>query len=50
MVHKKIGVPTDEQELKFAGQLLEDGHTLNDYNIQDGDTVTMNYVTGNVRW
>jgi hypothetical protein len=46
MIHEKIGVPTDELKLEFAGCLLEDGRTLNDYNIQDGDTVIMNYNTG----
>ena len=48
MIHKKIGVPADEQKLKFFGGLLKDEHTLSAYNIQDGDTVTMNYSTGKV--
>jgi uncharacterized ubiquitin-like protein YukD len=48
MVHEKIGVPADELELKFAGRLLKDEHMLSDYNMQDGDTITMNYSTGKV--
>ena len=46
MIHKKIGVPADEQKLKFSGGLLKDGCTLSAYNIQDGDTVTVNYSSG----
>ena len=49
MIHKKIGVPADEQKLIFSGSLLKDEHTLSAYNIQYGDTVTMNYSTG-IRW
>ena len=45
MIHKKIGVPADEQKLKFSGGLLKDGSTLSAYNVQDGDTVTMTYST-----
>lgn len=41
-------MPTDEQKLKFSGGLLKDGRTLSAYNIQDGDTVTMTYITGEV--
>ena len=48
MIHKKKEVPTDELKLKFAGQLLEDGHTLSNYNILGGSTVTLNYSTGKV--
>ena len=36
MIQEKKGIPTDELKLVFAGQLLEDGRTLSDYNIQDG--------------
>ena len=46
MIHKKIGVPADDLELKLAGRLLKDGCTLSAYNIQDGDRVTMTYSTG----
>ena len=49
MIHKKIGVPADEQKLNFSGGLLKDGHTLSAYNIRHGDTVIMTYSTGKVR-
>ena len=36
MIQEKLEVPTEELKLVFANQLLEDGRTLSDYNIQDG--------------
>ena len=48
MIPEKIGVPTDELKLIFSDQLLEDEHTLSDYKIQGGATVTYNYCTGEV--
>ena len=41
MTQGKLGVPIEELKLVFANQLLEDGCTLSDYNIQDGATLSL---------
>ena len=49
MIQEKKGVPSDELKLGFADQLLEDGHTLSDYNIQDGSVIYIGRQ-GSIYW
>ena len=42
MIQEKQDIPPDELKLGFADQLLEDGHSLSDYSIQDGSRIYSN--------
>lgn len=38
-IAQTYGMPSDQQRLHYNGQHLEDGRTMGDYNVHNGDTV-----------
>ena len=39
MIETSEGIPQHQQRLFFSGRQMEDGYTLYDYNIMEGDTI-----------
>jgi large subunit ribosomal protein L40e len=39
------GIPKSQQRLIFADETLEDGRTLSDYDITEGDTIHLVFLT-----
>lgn len=38
-IREKLGVPAEQQVLVFGGKQLQDGHQINEYNIQAESTL-----------
>ena len=42
----KVGIPSDQQQLKFMNTILEDNRTLRDYGVQSRDTLYLSITLG----
>lgn len=40
-IHSELGFPPNQQNISFAGRLLEDGQTLSDYHIKNESTLSV---------
>ena len=41
VIFNKEGIHPYCQQLTFNGRVLEDGHTFNEYNVEDGSTLDL---------
>jgi hypothetical protein len=43
-IHDSEGVPPNRQRLVFDGSLLQDGHFLSDYSVEEKSTIHLVYT------